>query len=215
MPNRDLNNMRTSYEKNYLLETDCNANPFIQFDHWFQDAINQDIFEPNAMQIATVGKNLQPSLRTVLLKSFDKDGFVFYSNYTSKKGHQLDENKNIACLFWFRELERQIRIDGTICKTSIEQNDIYFRTRPRDSQIAAYSSKQSSVVENRKVIDDNFAKIELEFNDKPIPLNENWGGYIVKPALFEFWQGRRSRLHDRIQYTLDTNNVWKIERLAP
>ncbi len=204
-----------SYEKGVLLEEHCHSNPFIQFDTWFQDAVNHSVFEPNAMQVATVGNDQQPTVRTVLLKSFDKNGFVFYTNYYSRKGIQLNENNKIACLFWFRELERQIRIEGSVSKTTLEQNEIYFHSRPRDSQIASYSSKQSTVVANRKVIDDNYVHTELTFKDSTIPLNENWGGYIVKPIRFEFWQGRISRLHDRIQYTLDVDNNWMIQRLAP
>lgn len=215
MPNRDVHNMRASYESSFLLEEDCDANPFQQFDKWFNHAVDDKLIEPNAMQIATVGKNLQPSLRTVLLKSFDENGFVFYTNYESKKGKQLAENEKIALLFWFREHERQIRIEGTVQRTSRKLNDVYFHSRPTDSQLAATISSQSEVIPNREMLDKLFQEKQQEFSNKEIPLKENWGGYIVTPNLFEFWQGRKSRLHDRIQYSLISADNWKMERLAP
>lgn len=215
MPNRDLNHMRSSYEKNFLLEKNCDNNPYVQFEKWFQQAMEDNLYEPNAMQIATVGKNGQPTLRTVLLKSFDEDGFVFYTNYESKKGKQIKENDKIALLFWYKEHERQIRIEGVATKTPKDINDVYFHSRPRESQIAATISKQSSIIENRKTLDDLFKTMNQEFKNIEIPMKKNWGGYLIKPTLFEFWQGRKSRLHDRIQYTASKNNTWKISRLAP
>lgn len=215
MPNRDLTNMRNSYEKGFLLEEDADKNPFVQFEKWLQEAIDDELYEPNAMQVATVGIDLQPSVRTVLLKSFDENGFIFYTNYDSKKGTEIKENDKIALLFWFREHERQIRIEGTATKTLSEMNEIYFRSRPRDSQIAAFISKQSSVVENRKALEDLFNKTNEEFNNAEIPFEINWGGYLVKPLLLEFWQGRQNRLHDRLQYTIDENQNWIQVRLAP
>jgi pyridoxamine 5'-phosphate oxidase len=215
MPNRDLNNMRESYESALLLEENCDSNPFVQFDKWFQNALDNNLIEPNAMQIATVGKDLQPSVRTVLLKSFDVNGFVFYTNYDSKKGIQIAENSKVSLLFWYREHERQIRIEGFASKTTYDANNIYFHSRPIDSQLAASISNQSKVIENRAVLDDLFNEKKIEYQDKEIPLRENWGGYIIVPHLFEFWQGRKSRLHDRIQYTKQTDATWKLERLAP
>lgn len=215
MPNRDLNNMRESYESSFLLEENCDSNPFLQFDKWFQNAIDDNLIEPNAMQIATVGKDLQPSIRTVLLKSFDKDGFVFYTNYESKKGEQIAENEKVALLFWFREHERQIRIEGVASKTSYESNEAYFHSRPKESQLAANISNQSKVIESRFFLDNLFEEKNKEYQNTEVPLRENWGGYIIIPHLFEFWQGRKSRLHDRIQYTKQTNQSWKIERLSP
>ncbi len=215
MPNRDLNNMRASYESSVLLEEDCDVNPFTQFEKWFGHAMDDKLIEPNAMQIATVGKDLQPSLRTVLLKGFDKNGFVFYTNYESKKGKQLAQNEKIALLFWYREHERQIRIEGTVKRTSRELNDVYFHSRPTDSQIAATISEQSKVVPNRHVLEKLFQEKQEEFSNKEIPLREDWGGYLVVPHLFEFWQGRKNRLHDRIQYSLIKEDIWKLERLAP
>lgn len=215
MPNRDLNNMRASYESSILLEKDCDANPFHQFDKWFHQVLNDGLIEPNAMQIATVGKDLQPSIRTVLLKSFDENGFVFYTNYESKKGKQLAENEKTALLFWYREHERQIRIEGTVQRTPRELNDVYFHSRPIDSQLAATISSQSEVIPDREYLDKLFLEKQQAFLNKEIPLKEEWGGYVVVPNLFEFWQGRKSRLHDRIQYTKDDGGNWKIERLAP
>ena len=215
MPNRDLNNMRESYESSFLLEEDCDKNPFQQFDKWFHQALEENQIEPNAMQIATVGKDLQPSIRTVLLKSFDKNGFVFYTNYNSIKGTQIKENDKVALLFWYREHERQIRIEGVARKTAVEENEIYFHSRPRESQLAALVSDQSKKLESRTMLDELFEKKKAEFADQEIPLKQNWGGYVVEPTLFEFWQGRESRLHDRIQYTKAEDNSWIIERLFP
>lgn len=214
MPNRDLNNMRQSYETTYLLEEDCDSNPFIQFDKWFQEALKINAIEPNAMQLATVGANGQPSIRTVLLKSFDKNGFVFYTNYTSKKGKQLEENNKIALLFWLREQERQVIIEGSVSKIPYEENSIYFHSRPRDSQLAAKVSNQSSSIKDRATLEELFETQKALFENKEIPLKESWGGYLVVPTLFEFWQGRANRLHDRIQYKVEDNN-WKLERLMP
>ncbi|HQV79169.1 MAG TPA: pyridoxamine 5'-phosphate oxidase [Chitinophagales bacterium] len=214
MANRDLNNMRESYDAFSLLEHDCNSNPFKQFDKWFQHAIDAKEYEPNAMQLATVGVDGQPSIRTVLLKSFDINGFVFFTNYNSRKGQQIQENAKVTLLFWYREQQRQIRVEGIATKTSLNENDIYFHSRPRESQIAAYVSKQSQVVENRTVLDDLFTTKEIEFKNQEVPMLENWGGFKVTPTLFEFWQGRVSRLHDRIQYT-KIEDTWKMERLMP
>lgn len=214
MPNRDLNNMRQSYETTYLLEEDCDSNPFIQFDKWFQEALKINAIEPNAMQLATVGANGQPSIRTVLLKSFDKNGFIFYTNYTSKKGKQLEENNKVALLFWLREQERQVIIEGSVSKIPYEENSIYFHSRPRDSQLAAKVSNQSSSIKDRATLEELFETQKALFENKEIPLKESWGGYLVVPTLFEFWQGRANRLHDRIQYKVEDNN-WKLERLMP
>jgi len=215
MPNRDLNKMRESYESSYLLEEHCDPNPFKQFDKWFQNALDDNLIEPNAMQIATVGKDMQPSIRTVLLKSFDTNGFIFYTNYDSKKGNQIDENEKVGLLFWFREHERQIRIEGLASKTSKESNNVYFQSRPKESQLAAKISNQSKVIESRIILENLFEEKSKEYHDKEVPLLENWGGYIITPHLFEFWQGRKSRLHDRIQYKKQANQNWIIERLSP
>jgi pyridoxamine 5'-phosphate oxidase len=213
MPNRDLNNMRESYESSFLLEEHCDSDPFILFDKWFHHALDAKITEPNAMTLATAGNNGQPSARIVLLKSFSHDGFVFYTNYESRKGKEMNENNKVALLFWWHE--RQVRIEGVVKKADRHSAEKYFHSRPKDSQIGAAISPQSQVLKNRFILEDRFKETEAEFKEKEIPLPDNWGGYIVVPDLFEFWQGRVSRLHDRIQYTLSSEQKWMMERLAP
>lgn len=213
MPNRDVHNMRESYESSFLLEEDCDANPFHQFDKWFHHALEAKLPEPNAMTLATVGNDGQPTARIVLLKSFSKHGFIFYTNYESKKGRQMKENNKVALLFWWAE--RQVRIEGTVKKVDKKTAEKYFHSRPKGSQIGAIVSPQSKVLENRFVLEERYKAMEHEYRGKEVPLPDNWGGYIVTPQLIEFWQGRVSRLHDRIQYTLVSEDTWKMERLAP
>lgn len=214
MPNRDLSDFRENYQFGQLLEEQCSLNPFVQFKEWLDYAINNNIFEPNGMQLATVGKNNQPSLRTLLLKEVTEKGFVFYTNFESKKGIQLAENNKAAILFWWREQERQIRIEGVVEKYSIEKSKKYFYSRPKGSQIAATVSPQSKVIPNRAFIDKLYFNHYEKYGDLKFPFPDNWGGYILVPTLFEFWQGRENRLHDRIQYLYEEGN-WRIERLAP
>jgi pyridoxamine 5'-phosphate oxidase len=213
MPNRDVHNMRESYESSFLLEEDCDANPFHQFDKWFHHAVESKLPEPNAMTLATVGKDGQPSARIVLLKSFSKHGFIFYTNYESRKGKQMQENDKVSLLFWWQE--RQVRIEGVVNKVDRAAAATYFHSRPKGSQIGALVSPQSQVLENRNILEERFKELEHAYKGKEVPLPENWGGYIVIPHLMEFWQGRMSRLHDRIQYTKLSEEKWKIERLAP
>lgn len=213
MPNRDVHNMRESYESSFLLEEDCDANPFHQFDKWFHHAIDIKLPEPNAMTLATVGKDGQPSARIVLLKSFSRHGFIFYTNYESRKGKQMQENDKVSLLFWWQE--RQVRIEGVVNHVDRAAAETYFHSRPKGSQIGALVSPQSQVLENRNILEERFKELEHEYRGKEVPLPENWGGYIVTPNLMEFWQGRLSRLHDRIQYTRIAEDSWKIERLAP
>jgi pyridoxamine 5'-phosphate oxidase len=156
-----------------------------------------------------------PSARTVLLKGFSEDGFAFFSNYNSYKGQQLVENPKACLVFYWKELERQVRITGLVSKTTEQENDAYFSSRPQESQVGAVASPQSQVIENRKWLDDQFEKISRENQNKKIQRPAHWGGYVVKPVIIEFWQGRPGRLHDRIQYTLQDDGKWKIERLAP
>jgi pyridoxamine-phosphate oxidase len=215
MPNRDLHKMRQSYDASFLLEEHCDKNPFHQFDKWFHEAVEAKTFEPNAMSISTSGKDGQPSSRMVLLKSFDEQGFIFYTNYQSRKGEQIADNSKVALLFWWAPQQRQVRIEGTAKFTDAASNNVYFHSRPRDSPIAALISDQSKVIEGRHVLEKLYFEKESEYTDKEVPLKEHWGGYIVVPHLFEFWQGRTSRLHDRIQYTIDGEGLWKMERLSP
>jgi pyridoxamine-phosphate oxidase len=173
-----------------------------------------NIEEPNAMTLATSNSKGKPSARIVLLKGLSNDGFVFYTNYESRKGKELKENPHASLLFFWKELERQVRVEGTVSKADEEKSNEYFSGRPELSKIGAWSSPQSNVIKNRDYLEENVLKYQQQFNDGIIPRPPHWGGYIVKPTVIEFWQGRPSRLHDRIQYTIN-NNKWIIERLAP
>ena len=211
--NHDLKNMRLSYEQDQLLESSINKNPFKQFRIWFDKVVDSKIVEPNAMTLATVSKSGIPSARVVLLKDFDETGFTFFTNYLSRKGKDLSENPNAAILFWWKEFERQLRIEGKIEKISKQESEKYFNVRPLKSRYGALASNQSEVVESREVLEKRFTDLEKQFNDNP-PMPKNWGGYKLIPNKFEFWQGRESRLHDRIVYEKTTND-WKFYRLQP
>jgi pyridoxamine 5'-phosphate oxidase len=208
-----LKNMRLNYEQDQLLESTVGSNPFIQFRLWFDLVLKANIIEPNAMTIATANKNGMPSARTVLLKGFDETGFTFFTNYESRKGKELLENPFASLLFWWREFERQVRIEGKIEKISRKESEEYFQHRPLKSRYGALASNQSEVVENREILEKRFLDLEKQFGDSP-PTPENWGGYKLIPTKFEFWQGRQDRLHDRICYELMNNN-WMIKRLSP
>ncbi len=213
--NRDkLAAMREVYEFAELIESNIDSNPHEQFKVWMKAAMENKLFEPNAMSLATVGKNGQPSCRTVLLKDIIDGSYVLYTNFDSKKGQQIEENDKVALLFWWREQERQVRIEGQIRKLSNEDSDVYYQKRPIGSRIGAMASPQSKVLKDRNEIEELYKETEGEFIDGKTTCPEYWGGYTVKPELFEFWQGRTNRLHDRIQYTL-VEETWKIERLAP
>jgi len=214
MPNRNLSNLRENYKLGTLDISDCDNNPFNQFQTWLNQALTDKLFEPNGMQIATVGKNGMPSVRTVLLKEITDKGFVFYTNYESKKGIQLDENNNAAIIFWWREHERQVRIEGVVEKYDLEKNKEYFYSRPQGSQLAASISPQSKKIPNRKYLDDLYEQYQAKYSQIKFPFPTNWGGYILIPSLFEFWQGRENRLHDRIEYIYE-ENLWTKQRLAP
>ena len=211
--NHDLKNMRLSYEQDQLLESSINKNPFKQFRIWFDKVVDSKIVEPNAMTLATVSKSGIPSARVVLLKDFDETGFTFFTNYLSRKGKEISENPNAAILFWWKEFERQLRIEGKIEKISKQESEKYFNVRPLKSRYGALASNQSEVVESREVLEKRFTDLEKQFNDNP-PMPKNWGGYKLIPNKFEFWQGRESRLHDRIVYEKTTND-WKFYRLQP
>lgn len=213
--NEQLKNMRKEYSNNELSKKSVKENPVEQFGIWFNEAVESKITEPNAMALSTVSHDLIPSSRIVLLKSFNDEGFIFFTNYESEKGKEIDFNNNVALLFFWAELERQVRITGKAEKISKEESEEYFFTRPLKSRIGAWASHQSSVIENRNVIIKEFMKLSAEFAlRRKIPLPEFWGGYRVYPSKFEFWQGRESRLHDRIRYT-KVDQDWKIERLSP
>lgn len=214
MNEQELNSLRKEYSLKSLSETEVKPTPFDQFDQWMREAVDVKLPEPNAMTLATSTFEGKPSARVVLLKHYSAEGFSFFTNYESRKAKQLLQNPYAALVFYWPELERQVRIEGKVQKASDAQSDQYFKTRPEGSKIGAWASPQSAVIPNRKYLERLMADFEEEFKGKPIKRPPNWGGYVLVPTLFEFWQGRPNRLHDRIQYTL-INNVWKIERLAP
>jgi pyridoxamine 5'-phosphate oxidase len=210
-----ISDIRKDYMMHTLEQGDVAPNPLNQFTRWWEDALKSEIDEINAFTLATSSAEAKPSARVVLLKDYDEKGFVFYTNYTSNKGHQLSQNPEVAMVFFWKELERQVRIEGIAEKVTPEESDVYFNTRPAGSRIGAWASPQSKAIESRTVIEDNAKKYEKLFAEQPIPRPPHWGGYRVKPTMFEFWQGRPSRLHDRIQYCLEKDGSWTIERLAP
>ncbi|MEJ7766597.1 MAG: pyridoxamine 5'-phosphate oxidase [Chitinophagaceae bacterium] len=210
-----ISDIRKDYQLQSLQENEVATDCTQQFTKWWEEALHAQIEEPNAMTLATASRDGLPSARIVLLKGISSDGFIFYTNYNSFKGQQLDENPRACLVFFWKELERQVRITGLVNKISSRESDEYFNSRPIGSRIGAWASPQSQVIENREWLEteqNNF----LQELGSALPLRpEYWGGYIVKPVTVEFWQGRTSRLHDRIQYTLLESGSWKIERLAP
>lgn len=209
----NLADLRKSYMKGSLSEEDVKLNPIDQFKIWFDQAQHAELPEPNAMTVASVDANGKPSARTVLIKEVTPAGFVFFTNYESRKGQALINNPHAALLFFWPELERQIRVEGSVEKLSDQESDDYFHSRPLDSRIGAWASPQSQVISGRTQLVKNAAEYALKFALNP-PRPPHWGGFRVKPEALEFWQGRPSRLHDRIQYVLQ-NDQWKIQRLAP
>ncbi len=209
----DFSKLHLQYKKKSLTENNIDKDPFKQFAKWFDQALKSDLLLPNAMALATASKDGKPSVRMVLLKEFDQKGFIFFTNYESKKGKELEGNPYASVLFYWESLERQVRIEGTVEKVTKEESENYFKTRPFKSRVGAWASKQSSVIESRSVIIKEFLKYMVKFG-KNVPLPAIWGGYRLLPSSFEFWQGRPNRLHDRISYT-KLKSGWKIERLAP
>lgn len=211
----DISILRRSYSLQSLEESAVDHSPFEQFKRWFLQAVEGQITEPNAMTIATVSATGRPTARIVLLKGFDERGFVFFTNYNSNKGQDLAQHPFAALLFCWLELERQVRIEGRVEKIPQEESLAYFITRPKESQIGAWVSPQSAVIHSRKILEEKQAELTQQYAAAEIlPLPPDWGGYILKPDYFEFWQGRESRLHDRIAYTLEENE-WHTARLAP
>jgi pyridoxamine 5'-phosphate oxidase len=210
-----LENLREEYKTASLSENDSKADPVKQFDAWFKEAVDAKIPEPNAMTLATATHDGRPSARIVLLKGVYDNGFVFYTNYLSRKGKEITKNPLGALTFFWAGMERQVRIEGTIEKITREQSDKYFQSRPKGSQIGALASPQSQEIASREILEKKWAELETEYADKTIPKPSFWGGYILKPRLIEFWQGRPSRLHDRILYKKIDNTNWKKVRLAP
>lgn len=210
-----ITNARISYEKGELVEGQVARDPFVQFEGWLGEALaTEGLIEPYAVTVATVASNGQPSARVVLLRGYDERGFVFFTNYESRKGHELDGSGRAGMLFYWGALERQIRIDGTVARIAPEESDAYFAKRPRGHRLSAWASKQSSVVPDRAFLEAQMAEEDVRFKDIDVPRPEYWGGYRVAPEAFEFWQGRRNRVHDRIAYVRD-GGAWRIERLSP
>lgn len=211
----NISDLRNEYNRHSLSEKNLHIDPVHQFEIWFQEALAGNVNEPSAMHLSTASPDGRPSGRIVLLKGLSEEGFIFFTNYHSKKGKQLAVNPYAALTFFWPELERQVRIEGMLKKTDEEASEEYFRSRPRLSQLSTAASEQSEVVESREFLEEKLQKLEGIYADKEVIRPPHWGGYILKPELVEFWQGRPGRLHDRIQYTLLEENAWKVERLSP
>lgn len=214
MSDYSIADLRLNYTRQQLLETEVHPDPIQQFQIWFEQALSADLVEPNAMTIATATKEGIPSARIVLLKGVDERGFVFYTNYESRKGQELMENPHAVLVFWWGVLERQVRIEGSVEKVSDAETEEYFHSRPRGSQLGAWASEQSRVIPNRQVLEQQLENLTRTYENQAIPRPPHWGGFRVVPHAIEFWQGRPSRLHDRLLYRL-IDGCWKIHRLAP
>ncbi len=213
--NQHISQLREDFMKGELSENNLSKTPDLQFEQWMKDAIDAKVNEVPACNLATVDKNNKPSARIIYLREFSNNEFYFYTNYDSRKGQHIAENPNVCLTFFWPELERQIRIEGVITqKAEAEKSDAYFNARPQDSKIGAWSSPQSRVLNNREELNTFIEGNKTKFNNQEIPRPEFWGGYVIKANYYEFWQGRKNRLHDRIAFTLENGN-WKIERLAP
>jgi pyridoxamine 5'-phosphate oxidase len=211
----DLSTLRRDYASGALHRRDLDADPIVQFQCWLNDAIAAEQLEPTAMTLATATPDGRPSARIVLLKGLDADGFVFFTNYLSQKGREIEANPNVELLFFWDTLERTVRVHGTVSRTNREESEAYFHQRPRKSQIGAAASNQSEVVADREVLERRFAELEKQYENAEVPMPSQWGGFRVKPETIEFWQGRQSRLHDRFRYRRDASGAWIIERIAP
>lgn len=212
--NTNLADMRRNYSLKSLDESSVKKNPFDQFEIWFSEVLNSEILEPNAMILATTSTDLKPTARTVLLKGFDKTGFTFFTNYDSKKSSDLKSNPNVSLVFLWKEIERQVRINGSVIKVSEAESKKYFDLRPVDSRLSAWASAQSNKVPSRRYLEEKFEHFKQKFSDGNVPLPPHWGGYKVIPDYFEFWQGRENRLHDRVCYEKNETD-WEVYRLAP
>lgn len=211
----DINKFNKNYRIKKLVKQNLDKNPFVQFQLWFDEALTAEFIEPNAMNLATVSKDGEVSSRMVLLKDFNETGFVFFTNYNSQKAQDLQHTKKATLNFWWDKLYRQVRISGQVDKIPRKDSVEYFRTRPLGSQLGAVASQQSKIIENYAVLEKQYQRLEKQFNNQDIPCPEHWGGYRVIPNIFEFWQGRPNRLHDRLRYTKISTNDWIIERLSP
>lgn len=209
-----LRDIRTNYQKFELNESSIRKNPFDQLSDWLNDAVNVKIQEPTAMVLSTIDANENPESRVVLLKELSSEGLIFFTNYNSKKGQQISEKKHVSVVFFWPELERQVRIKGTAEKIPEKESEAYFLSRPLESQLGAWASSQSQIIESRQVLDDNFAHFRQHFETHEIKKPPHWGGFLIRPEYFEFWQGRSNRLHDRIEFCRE-NHIWAVHRLAP
>lgn len=211
-----ISSIRTDYTKSKLDDQSVLSNPIEQFNVWFNEALNAEVMEPNAMCLSTINADGRPSSRIVLLKGVEDDGLVFFTHYASKKGKALEQNPYVSVVFFWPELQRQVRIEGVVSKTPIYKSEEYFQSRPKGSQISATVSPQSSKILNRELLEEESERLSKIYESQDVlPKPENWGGFLITPNLFEFWQGRASRLHDRIQFELKTDGLWEISRLAP
>jgi len=209
-----LNSIRRDFMQQELNESSVEKTPLMQFSKWMEEAINAQILDPHAMVIATVSEDGKPSARTVYIRDFNEEGIVFYTNFNSRKGKELSANKNCSVLFLWEEVERQIRIEGTVEKVAEKVSDTYFSARPRESQIGAWASQQSEKIKSREELENKLAEYTEKFKNQTVPRPPHWGGYLIKPIYFEFWQGRPNRLHDRVVYE-KRNEDWSIFRLNP
>jgi pyridoxamine 5'-phosphate oxidase len=212
---KKIADIRKDYSHKVLIETEIESDPIRQFDKWWRDAVAAEVPEVNAMTVATASADGMPSARMMLLKGFSEQGFLFFTNYNSYKGQQLSENPRACLVFFWKELERQVRITGIVTRTSEAESEAYFNSRPVASQVGAIVSPQSQVIESRQWLDNRNKKLTKELSNEKIQRPSHWGGFLLRPVIIEFWQGRPGRLHDRIQYSLSDNGGWKIERLAP
>lgn len=211
----NIASIRRDYQLRSLSENDVASHPIKQFSIWWDEAIASEIDEVNAMTLSTVRADGSPSSRIVLLKGYDENGFVFYTNYESNKGQQITHNPSVALLFFWKELERQVRIQGTCQRVTAEESDVYFHSRPVGSQLGAWASPQSQRIAGRELLESRAAELKIQYQDIAIPRPPHWGGFRIVPSEVEFWQGRSNRLHDRIVYANHAADAWKIERLAP
>jgi len=212
--NKEIKNLRREYTLNRLSEETVNLSPLIQFGFWFKDVVNAEITEPNAMVLATADRNAKPSARVVLLKGFSEEGFLFFTNYQSKKGRELTENPVASLLFFWADLERQVRIEGKVKRLKRTESTNYFNSRPAESRLGTWASKQSNEIPGREYLEEQYARYQKKFEGNVIPAPGYWGGYKLIPDYFEFWQGRENRLHDRIAYKKNKRK-WEIARISP
>jgi pyridoxamine 5'-phosphate oxidase len=214
MDSKKLEKLRRDYSGEELREALLSPNPITQFESWFDQALKAGVAEPHTMILATVSPDGSPSARVVLLRGVDEDGFTFYTNYGSRKSKEISANPKVAVVFYWHEIDRQVRAEGTAVRLKGAESDRYFAARPRESQIAAWASSQSSVLSGRSELEERYKEFDLKFRDMPVPRPENWGGFKIKPTRVEFWQGRPGRLHDRVLYVANAG-AWEISRLAP